>query len=145
MAQAELARIRSALAMMAQAASPFTITWKVKEESANKMRWLKRGGRDFEKITAPLLREMGKAYRAAAIVLLKSKRPTDPKAPWQAAADVYRDRVVSRLRTGGGDVKADMRKLSPEYVKRKGFSRIGYLTGKLLRDLSNSKVTVKRA
>lgn len=142
---AELARIRSALAMMAQATSPFTITWKVKEDSANKMRWLRRSGRDFEKVTAPLLREMGEAYRAAAIVLLTSKRPADPKAPWQAAADVYRERVVSRLRTGGGDVKGGMRELSPEYVKRKGFSRIGYLTGKLLRDLSNSRVTVKRA
>lgn len=131
--------------MVAQAASPFKITWRVSEESADKMRWLKRGGRDFEAVTPGLLHDMGAAWRAAAIVLLKSKRPADPKAPWQAAADVYRDRVVDRLRLGGGDVRGRMKALSPEYVKRKGFDRIGYLSGKLLKELSKSRVTVKRA
>ncbi len=36
-----------------------------------------------------------------------------------------------------------MTPLSPAYAARKGHSRIGYLTGKLLGDVITSKITVR--
>lgn len=140
----ELSRIRSALAMMAQAAVPFQVTWKVPDLAADKLRWLTRSKRDFLKVNRVVLHEMGDAYREAAIALLHSRRKLDPRSPWQAAAETYKDRVVARLRTGGGDVKGEMKPLSPGYIKEKGFSRIGYRSGDLLRDIVRSKVTVAK-
>lgn len=140
----EIARVRAALSMMAKAAVPFQVTWKVTDLSQEKLTWLKRGGRDFLKPNRVVLHEMGDAYREAAIALLNSRRKLDPTSPWKAAADTYRDRVLARLRTGGGDLKGEMKPLSPKYIREKGFPRIGYLTGALLRDLQKSKVTVTR-
>lgn len=140
----EIARVRAALSMMAQAAVPFQVTWKVTDLSEDKLRWLKRGGRDFLKVNRVVLHEMGDAYREAAVALLNSRRKLDPRSPWRAAAETYKDRVVARLRTGGGDIKGEMKPLSPGYIKEKGFSRIGYRTGALLRNLTAGKVTVTR-
>lgn len=140
----EIARVRAALSMMAQAAVPFQVTWKVPDLAEAKLTWLRRGGRDFLKVNRVVLHEMGDAYREAAIALLNSRRRLDPTSPWKAAADTYRDRILARLRTGGGDIKGEMKPLSPQYIKSKGFSRIGYRTGALLRDITKSKVTVTR-
>jgi hypothetical protein len=130
--------------MMAQAAVPFRVTWKVPDLAESKLTWLRRGGRDFLKVNRVVLHEMGDAYREAAVALLSSRRKLDPTSPWKAAADTYRDRVIARLRTGGGDIKGEMMPLDPRYVREKGFPRIGYRTGALLRDITKSKVTVTR-
>ena len=140
----EIARVRAALSMMAKAAVPFRVTWKVTDLSEAKLAWLKKGGRDFLKVNRMVLHEMGDAYREAAVALLNSRRKLDPTSPWRAAADTYRDRVVARLRTGGGDIKGDLKPLDPRYVREKGFSRIGYRTGQLLRDITKSRITVTR-
>ncbi len=140
----EIARIRAALSMMAQAAVPFQVTWRVPDLAAAKLSWLKKGGRDFLKVNRTVLHEMGDAYREAAVALINSRRKLDPTSPWKAAGDTYRERILARLRTGGGDIKGDLKPLSPAYIREKGFSRIGYRTGQLLRDLTKSKVTVTR-
>jgi len=140
----EIARVRAALSMMAQAAVPFAVRWTVPDLAQQKLTWLARGGRDFLKVNRTMLHEMGDAYREAAVALLNSRRRLDPTSPWRAAAETYKDRVVRRLRTGGDDIKGELKPLSPAYIREKGFSRIGYRTGQLLRDLTKSKVTVTR-
>ncbi len=140
----EIARVRAALAMMAQAAVPFQVRWTVPDLAAAKLSWLKAGGRDFLKVNRLVLHEMGDAYREAAVALINSRRRLDPTSPWKAAADTYRDRVLRRLRNDGDDIKSELKPLSPAYIREKGFARRGYRTGALLRDITKSKVTVTR-
>lgn len=135
-----LSRLRQALGLVAQARVP-TITLKLPEKEAQKLTWLVKGGRDVEKPNGVMLREMGEAYATALLRVAKGK--AGPTAPWLAAAEAWRDRVATRLATSGGDVKAEMRPLTPEYVRRKGFNRIGVNTGALLRAVSIAKITIR--
>jgi hypothetical protein len=135
------ARLRSSLSLMSQATTP-DVEIALQRLSVDKLRWLRQGGRDFEVPTGDLLREMGAAY-VSGLQSLARGTSRDAGLPWRLASEVYRDRVAARLATGGGDVRARMTPLSPAYAARKGHSRIGYLTGKLLGDVITSKITVR--
>lgn len=138
-----LSKARSALALMAQAVVP-QVQVAITPESVNKLRWLERGGRDFQAVTAPLLHAMGAAYREG-LLRLASGRSRDATLPWRQAAEVFRDTVVSRLATGGGDVKSRMTPLRPATIERKGHSRIGVDSRALIKDVTNAGITVTGA
>lgn len=137
-----LSRLRQALGLMARAQVP-TVTLGLPEEEANKLIWLVRGGRDVEKPNALMLREMGEAYATALLQVAKGRAPVT--APWLAAAEAWRDRVATRLATSGGDIRAEMRPLTEEYARRKGFNRIGVNSGALLRAVIAARITVTGA
>lgn len=136
-----LVRLRSLLGLMAQATVP-TVEVSIDNLSASKLRWLRLGGRDFEKPTGDLLRAMGAAY-AQGLMRLARGRSRDATLPWLLAAEVYRDALASRLATSGGDLRSQMTPLSPETIARKGHARIGVDTGALLRDVATATIRVK--
>lgn len=135
------ARLRSILGLMARAATP-VVEVDITTESAEKLRWLRLGGRDFERPTGDVLRAMGKAY-AAELAKMARGRVKDARKPWLAAAEVYRDAVASRLATSGGDLRSHMAALAPETIARKGHARIGVDTGALLKDVATADITVR--
>ena len=98
-------KLRSALSLMAQATTPEVVV-SITNLSADKLRWLRLGGRDFEATTGELLREMGTAYVRGLSDLARG-RTRDARRPWQLAGEVFKDRVASRLATSGGDVRSD--------------------------------------
>lgn len=110
-------------------------------ESIDKLGWLEDGGRDFTTVTALLAREMADAFAQGLDKLEQGAK--NEKLPWQLAAEAFVDRLATRLSTGGGDLKGRMRKLKPETVARKGFSKIGVDTGALLRSVVAAKVVIR--
>lgn len=128
---------------MAQALVP-QVQVAITPQSVDKLRWLARGGRDFQAVTAPLLREMGAAYREG-LMQLASGRSRDASLPWRNAAEVFRDKVVARLATGGGDVKSRMTPLAAATIARKGHSRIGVDSRTLLKDVTTADIIVTGA
>jgi hypothetical protein len=133
-------KLRSALSLMAQAATPEVVVT-ITNLSADKLRWLRLGGRDFEVATGELLREMGTAYVKGLNDLARG-RTRDARRPWQLAGEVFKDRVASRLATSGGDVRSRMTPLAPSTIARKGHARIGVDSGKLLTDVATAAVVV---
>lgn len=111
------------------------------EESVDKLSWLEGGGRDFTVVTSLLAREMAEAFARGLDRIEGGAK--DEELPWRLAAEAYVDRLATRLSTGGGDLKARMRKLKPETVKRKGFSKIGVDTGALLRSIVAARVVIR--
>lgn len=100
--------------------------------SLAKLRYLQRDGRDFRAATPALNHRMAEAFAAKLARVLTGE--ASPEAPWVAAVDVYLAELAHRLATGGGELRTEMRALTPETVKRKhGDARIGYSTGALQR------------
>ena len=83
--------------------------------------------------------------------MVKKTKPlvddTDPRPDevFEKAAEVFRDTVVSRLATGGGDVKSRMTPLRPATIERKGHSRIGVDSRTLIKDVTSADITVTGA
>lgn len=110
--------------------------------SIDKLGWLKRDRRNFMTVSAIVAQDMTDAF-ALGLDRLASGRSKDQLLPWKLAGAAYQDDVAERLATGGGDMKGRMKKLSVPYIKRKGFSKIGVLTGALLRDVVAARVVVR--
>lgn len=112
------------------------------KEALDKLRWMAaaKEHRDFREVNPLLLREMGQAFTASLLKVMKGKAPIT--APWLAAGEAYKDRVTFRLANSGGDIK--MAPLKPSTIERKGSSQIGRDTGALYREWKAAKVRTTR-
>lgn len=107
-------------------------------EALAKLRWLKRSGRDFRVVNDTLLREMNAAFTHGLMRVLRRRAPVSE--PWRLAGEAYKSRLSARLANGGADIASTLRPLKPATVARKGFDKIGYDSGDLLRDVAASTV-----
>ena len=114
--------------------------WTVDDVALDKLRWLEQSGRDFRKVTPALKKKMEGAFVKALDDVLVGKAGVD--APAAAAVKVFKDEIVRRLKTSGGDVA--MTPLKDATVKAKGHSRIGDDTGDLKRRVTRAKVRTVR-
>lgn len=112
------------------------------QESLNKLKWMAgaKEHRDFREVNDKLLGEMGRAFTAALMQVMKGK--ANITRPWLAAGEAYKDRIASRLAKSGDDIK--MKQLKPETIERKGSSQIGRDTGALYRDWKAAVVRLTR-
>lgn len=110
------------------------------DTALQKLRWLEADDRDFRKVTPALTKRMEKVFVAKLDkVLLGRAKPSDPAT---AAVTEYRDVVVERIGTSGGDVP--VRALRPSTVEKKGHARVGDDTGDLKRRVKRAKVRATR-
>jgi hypothetical protein len=110
-------------------------------DAVEKLRWLAAGGREFREVNRTLKGDMQVAFTSALKDVMKGKaRVTEP---WRAAIEAYRDRLATRIALGGGDIKGHLKRLKPETIRRKGHSKIGVDSGKLLSDVTDAKVKVR--
>lgn len=114
----------------------------ISKDSLDKLRWMAgaKERRDFRVVNDKLLGEMGKAFAAALMQVMKGK--ANITWPWLAAGEAYKARVAARLANSGDDVT--MKALKPETIKRKGSSQIGRDTGALYRDWRAAVVRLTR-
>lgn len=119
---------------------PRQVSITISDESADKLEWLKDGGRNFTTVNALLAREEAEAFARGLDKLERGAK--DETLPWKLAAEAFIDRLATRLSTGGGDLKGRMRPLKADTIKRKGFSKIGVDTGALLRDIVAARVVI---
>lgn len=112
------------------------------KDSLDKLRWMAsaKEHRDFREVNDKLLGEMGKAFAAALMQVMKGR--ADITRPWLAAGEAYKARIASRLAKSGDDIK--MKPLKPATIERKGSSQIGRDTGTLYRDWKAAVVRLTR-
>lgn len=111
-------------------------------DALDKLRWLANGGRDFREDNRTMKARVNGAFASALMDVIRGRARVSE--PWRAAAEEYRDVLAERLASGGGDVKAHMRKLRPATIARKGHSRIGVDSGALLREVTKAPVKVTK-
>lgn len=126
--------------MVAGLEAPKRIEIELPEFEQKKLQWLRAEHRNFFVVTADLRQQMVQAFARALLAATNRGRagrtvlpPANRAAPWLAAAEVFWTRVCDRLSNGGGEIRGQMKKLKPDTIKRKGFDRIGFDTGELLR------------
>lgn len=113
--------------------------YELDDESAAKLRWLQRDGRDFRAVTPELESKMSSAF-VQGLRLTMHGAPVD--RPWTDACVAYRDHVAWRLLHSGGDVK--VRPVTAETARRKGNALVGYATGDLQRAVATARVRTTR-
>jgi len=112
------------------------------KDSLDKLKWMAgaKEHRDFREVNDKLLGEMGKAFTAALMQVMRGK--ANITRPWLAAGEAYKARVTARLANSGDDIK--MKPLKPSTIERKGSSQIGRDTGALYRDWKAAVVRLTR-
>lgn len=132
--------IRDSLGLMARALRIPKVEIALTESAADKLMWLKNDGRDFTRVNAKMAADMALAFVSGIWGMARGEGGAT--LPWRRAGMAYRERLMQRIFSGGGDVKGSLARLSRATIERKGHSRIGYDSGKLQRDIARSRVLV---
>lgn len=112
-------------------------------ESAAKFRALQRHGRDFTTRNHEMELQVARFLRA----LFKSVPLATIQQIDDAIAEAVEKMIGLRLRNGGGDVRGELRALTPEYEAWKrerypGSPGIGYASGELSKDFDANAVAI---
>jgi hypothetical protein len=122
----------------------FTVELKVSQESTDKLYYLQHQERDIIAVTQQMVDRMVKEY-----VTSIEENPKFVDQPelvqeqaMEAAAEECKQVILERFENKPKDV--NLRKLSKDYIKQKGNSKVGVNSGELYRDIRSAKVMVKR-